>query len=370
MSSFSFQNARRVLTVAAVGMTIAAVGLGPVSAQSTITVPGVPANQPSAPVKLRSCAALETGTTFTPQLVFDSPSNLKSSTVTFSFFDKENQPLGQVDLTPPYEPKTYPLATDTFTCAIAHEDLTDGSVFPATAHNNTPIVIGGLVGVGLIAALAAHGGSSGGTTQTSAPFQPTPSPSPTPTLPATVTPTPSATPTLAPGQTPSPSPTPTLAPGQTPSPSPTPTPTPSPTPTGVLVLNPNTQDFTSTGATATSTIMESKYTGTFSIQSNTCASGGAADGGAIATFSPAPPLSNPTTITVTSGEAGTCTITYEDATGNIAQIQVQVTLSNVVVNGKHRKPATTAPIKSAPHSQMPATVAPSVKPPTSSTRKV
>jgi hypothetical protein len=73
---------------------------------------------------------------------------------------------------------------------------------------------------------------------------------------------------------------------------------------------------------------------------------------------------------VTSGEAGTCTITYQDSKGNIAQIQVQVTLSNVVVNGKHRKPTTSAPAKSTPPNLMPAKVAPSVKPPTSSARKV
>jgi len=313
-----------------------------VSAQSTITVPGVPAKQPSAPVKIVSCAAIETGTTFTPQLVFDAPSNLKASTVTFSFFDKANQPLGQVDETPPYTPKTYPLATDTFTCAIEHEDLADGSVFPAATHNNTALVIGGLIGVGVIAALASHGGSS--STQTASPVGPTITPSPTPT----------PTPTLAPGQTPTPSPTPTNAS------SPTASPTPSPTPVGVLMLNPNTQNFTSTGATATSTIMESNYSGTFSIASNTCSSGGAADGGAIATFSPAPPLANPTTITVTSGEAGNCTITYQDAAGNIAQIHVQVTLSNVVVNGKHRASAKTEPAKTAP----------SVKQPTASARKV
>jgi hypothetical protein len=96
--------------------------------------------------------------------------------------------------------------------------------------------------------------------------------------------------------------------------------------------------------------MESKYTGTFTIQSNTCGSGGAADGGAIATFSPAPPLANPQTITVTSGEAGSCTITYQDSNGNIAQIQVQVTLSSVVVNGKHRTPEKTAPIVRPPQS--------------------
>ncbi len=313
MSSISFQNARRVLTAAVAGATIAAVGLGPVSAQSTITVPGVPANQPSAPVKIKSCAALETGTTFTPQLVFDSPANLKSSTVTFSFFDKANQPLGQVDLTPPYAPKTFPLATDTFTCAIEHEDLADGSVFPSAAHNNVGIVAAGFAGVAVIAALAFHGGSSSSTQST--PTQPTPSPTPT---------------------SPTASPTPTGG-----------TPTPTPSPTGVLMLSPNSQNFTSTGATATSTIMESAYSGTFTIQSNTCSSGGAADGGAIATFSPSPPLANPSTITVTSGEAGTCTITYQDAGGNIAQIRVQVTLSNVVVNGKHRASTKPLPVKSA-----------------------
>ncbi len=352
---------RGLAVVAVLGMVVSGTARS-ARAQTPTTIPGSVASQPTAPARIVSCDALVVGGTFTPEITFDSAASVKTSTVTFSFFDKSNAPLGKIDLSPPYQKQTLPTGTDTFTCAISHETLADGTVFPVASSNNTALVVGGIAGVGLIAALVGHGGSgsSGTTTTPTTPTPVTPSPTPTATSAPTATgsPTVTASPTVSPTATARASASPTATASASPiaSASPTGTPTVSPSPTVTPTVNPsapvlstNPVDINGTGNTATTTVSETKYTGTFAPTS-TCGSGGSPQPnqtpGPIASLSPAPPYANPSTITVTANEAGTCTVTFTDSNGLSVMLSITVTTSSVKVNGKKRvaSPTRTAPV--------------------------
>jgi hypothetical protein len=304
-------------------------GLDPVFAQSPTTLVGTVASQPNAPAKIQSCTATVTGATFTPQISFDPAASVKTSTVTYAFFSKENAALGHVSLTAPYAPTALPANTATFTCAIANEELADGTVFPAASHPNTALVVGGVAGVAVIAALAFHSGSgSSGPSPTQAPVTPTPSPTPT------VSPTSSAS------VTPSPSPIATATSTATATATPTGTPTPTASPVGPLTLTPNVLNFNSDGSTSTAQLNENMYTGTLKETSTTCGSGGTVDNGPVASISPAlgSTLSDPQTLTVTSDESGTCTATFVDNNSppNSVTLTINVTTSSVVID-RHRR---------------------------------
>jgi hypothetical protein len=317
MFSSGFVKARHVFCAGVIVAGVATHTVPAALAQASTTIDGVVASQPNAPAKIVSCAADTNGTSFVPRIAFDPAASLKSSAVTFSFFDKTNGSLGAVSLSPPYKKTALPLGTDTFTCAIAREELVDGTVFPAVARGGgggTALVVAGLAGVGIIAALSGHGssGPSGAvqTPSTPTPFTPTPS-----------TPTPSPTPTT--GSTATPTATPTSTASATATPTPTATPT-----AGQISLNPASLAFTSAGATMSTTISESGgYSGTFSVKSTTCGSGSTA----IATLSGGP-YANPSSIGVTSANAGNCMVVFADASGNTVTLTIVVTTTGVVVN--------------------------------------
>jgi outer membrane biosynthesis protein TonB len=381
VSFFSGRVRGRTLAIAVACASLATATLRPVTAQQTTKLLGTIATQPNAPAKIESCSALVVnGTFFTPQIAFDPAVALKSVTVTYSFFDKSNGALGQISLTAPYKETALPANTDNFTCAIAREETADGIVYPAASANNAALIAGGVAGVGLIAALAIHGGGS--SSSSSGSVSPTPTLTPTPTGSPTATPTasptpvgqtpspspspvPTQTPTASPTPTPTASPTPTPTPvGQTPSPTPIPTatptstPTPTPTPTvmpGQPFLTPATLTINGAGSMATTVIDETKgYTGTFSQQSSTCASGGSAPGqttsGAIATTTPTSGIPNGGTITVTANEAGTCTIVYADqmSPAQTVTLTINVTTTGVVVQKRGRLDGPSSPPAIAP----------------------
>lgn len=76
--------------------------------------------------------------------------------------------------------------------------------------------------------------------------------------------------------------------------------------------------FDAANQTASVTVSESGYTGTFSAQSN---------GAAVATVGPA----SGTTFTVTAVGAGNASITFTDAAGRSAHLSVTVTISSGVI---------------------------------------
>ncbi len=91
-------------------------------------------------------------------------------------------------------------------------------------------------------------------------------------------------------------------------------------------------------------ISETNYSGTFSIQSTSCASGGTPQSGQpangpIATISPQNTIANNATITVTADEAGQCSIVFKDATNQSVTLTINVTTTTITVNGK--KPGVT-----------------------------
>lgn len=95
-------------------------------------------------------------------------------------------------------------------------------------------------------------------------------------------------------------------------------PSPGPTPAVTLPGGGTSLSFDVANQTASVTVSESGYTGTFTAQSN---------GAAVATVGPA----SGTAFTVTAIGAGSATITFTDASGRSAQISVTVTISTGVI---------------------------------------
>jgi len=104
---------------------------------------------------------------------------------------------------------------------------------------------------------------------------------------------------------------------------PGPTPTPHPGTTPVITLPGgvvgSSLSFDAAKQTATVTVGEPSYSGTFTAQSNATA---------VATVSPA----SGTSFTLTAISAGTATITFTDSYGNAAQLTVTITISGGVIS--------------------------------------
>ena len=272
-----------------------------------------------------------------------------------------------------------------FTCALVAAPAAAGT-------SGLPIVLG-VVGGGLILALAAgHGGSSGsGPAPTPAPFTPTPTTTPTvpptttPTVTPTVTPTttptvaptstptvtptttptvaPTTTPTVAPTTTPTvaPTTTPTVAPTTTPTVAPTTTPTVAPTttptvaPTTTPTVAPTTAPTVAPTTTPTVapttapssaiTLNPSSFQFTQSGQTgNTTASESNYTGNftvtnagncSIATISP---TTSAGPFTVTAQSAGSCSFTIADNHGQTTMLMVGVTTTGGTISGARRDP--------------------------------
>jgi len=122
--------------------------------------------------------------------------------------------------------------------------------------------------------------------------------------------------------------TPTPAPTPTPTSTPTPTPTATPIPS-VVVTSPTVLAFEAISATATVTVSEPLYSGTFA-ESDTCAPNGVS----IVTVTPSTPSNQ---FSVTADAAGICTLTFADAHGNTAHVPVSVTLTSLTGQSSKRR---------------------------------
>src|SRR5579863_7370698 len=117
---------------------------------------------------------------------------------------------------------------------------------------------------------------------------------------------------------------PTSAPA-TATPGPSPTPVPSPTPQGALFVQssggPTSSiviNFTTTGTSQLFTALETGYTKAFGI-ANTCGTGN------VATLAPASGNGPSALFTLTSQNAGTCSVVISDVFGQTANVSVIVT---------------------------------------------